>query len=66
MPSTHGTTEGAHEDDDDDDDDEDLSDVDVDAMVQDDGSDEEIDIRGLVGKGRKSNMPPPSKKQRKA
>jgi hypothetical protein len=34
--------------------------------MDEDESDEEIDIRGLVGKGRKSTGSPPSKKQRKA
>ena len=33
---------------------------------QDDDSDDEVDIRALVGKGRKSEQPPPAKKQRKA
>ncbi|KAF1954240.1 hypothetical protein CC80DRAFT_449569 [Byssothecium circinans] len=47
-------------------DDEDLSELDVEDMDEDDDSDEEIDIRGLVGKGRKSEGSPPSKKQRKA
>jgi hypothetical protein len=50
------------------DDDEELSDLEVEEM-DDDESDEEIDIRGLVGKGRKdkgSDDSPPSKKQRKA
>lgn len=35
-------------------------------MDEDDSSDDEIDIRGLVGKGRKSSDSPPPKKQRKA
>lgn len=52
-------------------DDEELSDLDVmdagsDDDEDEDGSDEEVDIRALVGKGRKSDNPPPSKKQRKA
>ncbi|KAL6706322.1 hypothetical protein ACN47E_005612 [Coniothyrium glycines] len=52
-------------------DDEELSDLDVmDADSDDDDaeddSDEEVDIRALVGKGRKSDKPPPAKKQRKA
>ncbi|PVI00945.1 hypothetical protein DM02DRAFT_614007 [Periconia macrospinosa] len=47
-------------------DDEDLSEIDVDDMDEDD-SDGEIDIRGLVGKGRSNaSASPPSKKQRKA
>ncbi|CAI6298251.1 unnamed protein product [Periconia digitata] len=46
-------------------DDEELSEIDVDDMDQDD-SDGEIDIRGLVSKGRTSSTSPPSKKQRKA
>jgi hypothetical protein len=33
-------------------------------MVEDE-SDEEVDIRALVGKGRKSGQSPPAKKQRK-
>lgn len=45
--------------------DEDLSDLDVEDMDEDeDMSGDEIDIRGLVGKGRAGS--PPSKKQRKA
>jgi hypothetical protein len=54
-------------------DDEDLSDLDVEgmddseveAMVEDDSDDQEVDIRALVGKGRKSDVGPPPKKQRK-
>ncbi|KAF2646640.1 hypothetical protein P280DRAFT_15575 [Massarina eburnea CBS 473.64] len=46
-------------------DDEDLSELDVDDMMEDD-SDEEVDIRGLVGKGRKASDSPPSKKRRNA
>ncbi|KAK3200899.1 hypothetical protein GRF29_213g376415 [Pseudopithomyces chartarum] len=46
-------------------DDEDLSDLDVEDMDEDeDESGDEIDIRGLVGKGRAGS--PPNKKQRKA
>jgi hypothetical protein len=45
-------------------DDEDLSDLDVD-IEENEESDEEIDIRALVGKGRKDDAPP-AKKQRKA
>ncbi|CAO2647357.1 Nn.00g082790.m01.CDS01 [Neocucurbitaria sp. VM-36] len=52
-------------------DDEELSDLDV--MDEDSGdenpdddSGDEVDIRALVGKGRKSGQPPPAKKQRKA
>ncbi|XPS80663.1 hypothetical protein M3J09_012613 [Ascochyta lentis] len=45
-------------------DDEDLSELDVD-MDEDDESDEEVDIRALVGKGKKDDAPP-AKKQRKA
>ena len=40
-------------------DDDDFSDIDVDEMDEDEESGDEIDIRGLVGKG------PPAKKQRK-
>jgi hypothetical protein len=52
-------------------DDEELSDLDVmDASDneddEDEDSDQEVDIRALVGKGRKSDKPPPAKKQRKA
>lgn len=58
--------EHAHEADDDDDD---LSDLEIEEMESDDDeSDGEIDIRGLVGKGKTkgSTDSPPSKKQRKA
>ncbi|CAN9279446.1 unnamed protein product [Alternaria alternata] len=53
---------------DEDEDDEDLSDLDVmDASDDDEDDDQEpVDIRALVGKGRKSGQEPPSKKQRKA
>ncbi|KAJ4377450.1 hypothetical protein N0V83_000275 [Neocucurbitaria cava] len=53
-------------------DDEELSELDVmdedsDAENQnEDDSGREVDIRALVGKGRKSTQPPPAKKQRKA
>jgi len=52
-------------------DDEELSDLDVmdaddDDDEEQDDSDQEVDIRALVGKGRKSDKPPPAKKQRKA
>ena len=46
-------------------DDEDLSEVDVD-MEEEDESDEEVDIRALVGKGKKETSQPPNKRQRKA
>lgn len=46
-------------------DDEDLSELDVDMDEEDDDSAEEVDIRALVGKGKKGDEPP-SKKQRKA
>jgi hypothetical protein len=49
-------------------DDEELSDLEVEYMNEDE-SDEEVDIRGLVGKGRKdkgSGESPPSKKRRNA
>ncbi|KAF1918746.1 NAP family protein [Ampelomyces quisqualis] len=52
-------------------DDEDLSDLDVEGFdsdadaMEEDGSDQEVDIRALVGKGRKPGQSPPSKKQRK-
>jgi hypothetical protein len=47
-------------------DDEDLSELDVDMEEEDeDDSAEEVDIRALVGKGKKAEEPP-SKKQRKA
>lgn len=46
-------------------DDEDLSELDVD-MDEDDESGEEVDIRALVGKGKKDKDEPPAKKQRKA
>jgi len=39
--------------------------MDVEDMDEDDESGDEIDIRGLVGKG-KSSSSPPAKKQRKA
>lgn len=35
-------------------------------MDEDDESDEEVDIRALVGKGKKDSDAPPAKKQRKA
>jgi hypothetical protein len=45
-------------------DDEDLSDMDED-FEDDDDSDEEVDIRALVGKGKKSgSTSPPAKKRR--
>ncbi|CBY01666.1 hypothetical protein IAQ61_003473 [Plenodomus lingam] len=58
-------------------DDEDLSDLDeimddsddddrVQEVESDDDDNEEVDIRALVGKGRKSTQEPPAKKQRKA
>jgi len=56
-------------------DDEDLSDLDeaMDSSDEDDQTkeddseaDQEVDIRALVGKGRKSGQEPPAKKQRKA
>jgi len=48
-------------------DDEDLSEVDVDMEEEDDDeSAEEVDIRALVGKGKKDNAQPPNKRQRKA
>jgi hypothetical protein len=34
-------------------------------MVEDDSDQEEVDIRALVGKGRKDGQSPPAKKQRK-
>lgn len=46
-------------------DDEELSELDVD-MDEDDESGEEVDIRALVGKGKKEKDEPPAKKQRKA
>jgi hypothetical protein len=54
-------------------DDEDLSDLDVEGfddseaepMEEDDVSDQEVDIRALVGKGRNPGQAPPAKKQRK-
>ncbi|KAJ4373657.1 hypothetical protein N0V86_007800 [Didymella sp. IMI 355093] len=46
-------------------DDEELSELDVD-MDEDDESGEEVDIRALVGKGKKDKEEPPAKKQRKA
>ena len=46
-------------------DDEDLSELDVDMEEDEDDSAEEVDIRALVGKGKKGEEPP-SKKQRKA
>jgi hypothetical protein len=33
--------------------------------MEEDESDQEVDIRALVGKGRKSEQEPPAKKQRK-
>lgn len=68
MPSafawqaTNNLIEHAHEADDD----EELSELEVEDMEDD--SDDEIDIRGLVGKGRSKNASdsPPPKKQRKA
>ena len=48
-------------------DDEELSEMDVEDFDDEDESDDEIDIRGLVGKGRnQSSDSPPPKKQRKA
>ncbi|EUC36918.1 hypothetical protein COCCADRAFT_86925 [Bipolaris zeicola 26-R-13] len=51
-------------------DDEELSDIDAmdsdDDDDDDDDDDEPVDIRALVGKGRKSAQEPPAKKQRKA
>ncbi|KAF2703021.1 hypothetical protein K504DRAFT_393228 [Pleomassaria siparia CBS 279.74] len=48
-------------------DDEDFSEIDEDFDEENDQSEDEVDIRGLVGKGRNSkfNDSPPSKKQRK-
>ncbi|KAH7396238.1 NAP family protein [Pyrenochaeta sp. MPI-SDFR-AT-0127] len=53
-------------------DDEELSDLDVMDLSEGEGqsedqdeSDQEVDIRALVGKGRKSGQSPPAKKQRK-
>lgn len=43
--------------------------MDADSDEQDedeDDSDQEVDIRALVGKGRKSDKSPPAKKQRQA
>ncbi|KAL5117382.1 hypothetical protein ACEQ8H_004698 [Pleosporales sp. CAS-2024a] len=55
--------------DDDEEDDEDVSDVDVEAMVEDGSEDEseaeDVDMRALVGQGRKAEAGPPAKKQRK-
>ncbi|RAR04120.1 nap family protein [Stemphylium lycopersici] len=53
---------------DEDEDDEELSDIDVDVMDASDDDDDEqpVDIRALVGKGRKAAQEPPAKKQRKA
>ena len=54
---------------DEDEDDEDLSDLDVMDASDDDDDDDEgepVDIRALVGKGKKSGQEPPAKKQRKA
>ncbi|KAF1941170.1 NAP family protein [Clathrospora elynae] len=54
---------------DEDEDDEELSDLDVmDLSDEDDEDDDQepVDIRALVGKGRKSGPEPPAKKQRKA
>jgi len=45
--------------------DEDGSDNEMVAEIDDD-SDQEVDIRALVGKGRKTGNEPPTKKQRKA
>jgi len=56
---------------DDEEDDEDLSDLDVEGFdsdadpMEEDESDQEVDIRALVGKGRKPGQEPPAKKQRK-
>jgi hypothetical protein len=53
-------------------DDEDLSDLDVEGFddseaepMEEDDSDQEVDIRALVGKGRNGGQAPPAKKQRK-
>jgi hypothetical protein len=57
--------EQAHEADEEDD--EDLSELEIDMEDEDDSDGDEIDIRGLVGKGRnKGSDLPPAKKQRKA
>lgn len=57
---------------DDEEDDEDLSDLDVEGFddsdadpMEEDGSDQEVDIRALVGKGKNPGQAPPAKKQRK-
>jgi hypothetical protein len=59
---TNTSAEFAHEQDD-----EELSELEIEDMDEDD-SDDEVDIRGLVGKGRNKSAgdSPPSKKQRKA
>jgi hypothetical protein len=41
-----------------------MDDSDAEPMLEDE-SDQEVDIRALVGKGRKSDAGPPAKKQRK-
>lgn len=60
WPSAIRYFKQAHETDDDDD--EELSELDV----MDEDSEDEIDIRALVGKGKKASQSPPAKKQRKA
>jgi hypothetical protein len=43
-----------------------MDDSEAEPMVEDDSDeDQEVDIRALVGKGRKSDAAPPAKKQRK-
>jgi hypothetical protein len=42
-----------------------MDDSEAEPMVEDDSEDQEVDIRALVGKGRKSDAAPPAKKQRK-
>jgi len=63
MHNANSVIEMAHEADD-----EELSEIDEDIYDEGDDSDGEIDIRGLVGKGRnsKSSDSPPPKKQRKS
>lgn len=69
MLLTNNLPEGTF---DEEEDDEELSELDVmdedsDAENQnEDDSGGEVDIRALVGKGRKSTQPPPAKKQRNA
>ncbi|RMZ68087.1 hypothetical protein GMOD_00004265 [Pyrenophora seminiperda CCB06] len=67
WPNAMKYYQGVFDEDGEDDGDEELSDLDVmDATDDDDDEQEPVDIRALVGKGRKAGQEPPTKKQRKA